>query len=157
MPSVYHEVVEALLPLLSAFDQPGIAYYIGGSVSSSFHSIARRTQDIDVIADIKMQQVHFLFSHLQNAYYFDEAAWIDAIGRGLSYNVIYLDTMTRVDIMPFRQRAFTREEAQRAQFQILENRVPPLRLASAEDAVLTTDEVGMVQSGRPEFRATMER
>lgn len=151
MSSMYHEVVEALLPLVNAFDQLGIVYYIGGSVSSSFHSIARRTQDIDVIADIKPQQVRSLASHLHNAYYLDEAAWIDAIRRGLSYNVIYLDTMTKVDIMPFRKRAFTREEAQRAQPQILEEGAPPLRLASAEDAVLTKLEwfnLGGRNSGR---------
>ena len=30
--SMYHDVMEALTPLLDAFDQLGIAYYIGGSV-----------------------------------------------------------------------------------------------------------------------------
>lgn len=137
MSSMYHEVVEALLPLVSAFEQLGIPYYIGGSVSSSFHSIARSTQDVDVIADIKPQQVRSLAHQLQGDYYLDEAAWTDAIRRGRSYNVIYLATMMKVDVMPLRQRAFTREEERRAQPQILETGAPPLRLASAEDAVLT--------------------
>jgi hypothetical protein len=33
--SIYHEIIEALNPLINAFDQIGIFYYIGGSVSSS--------------------------------------------------------------------------------------------------------------------------
>jgi hypothetical protein len=41
--SMYHEVMEALTPLVEAFDQLGITYYIGGSVSSSLHGLARRT------------------------------------------------------------------------------------------------------------------
>ena len=43
--SIYHEIIEALNPLLNAFDQIGIFYYIGGSVSSSLHGIHRRTHE----------------------------------------------------------------------------------------------------------------
>lgn len=54
--SLYHDVMEALTPLVDAFDQLGIAYYIGGSVSSSLHGMARQSQDVDVIADIQPAQ-----------------------------------------------------------------------------------------------------
>ena len=39
--SLYHEVIEALTPLVDAFEQLGIAYYIGGSMSSSLHGLGR--------------------------------------------------------------------------------------------------------------------
>ena len=74
--SLYHEVIEALLPLLQAFDQLGISYYIGGSVSSSLHGLPRRTQDVDVIVDIPLAQVHSLFQLLQSEYYLDEQRWM---------------------------------------------------------------------------------
>jgi hypothetical protein len=32
--ALYHTIVEALTPLIKAFNQLGIMYYIGGSVSS---------------------------------------------------------------------------------------------------------------------------
>jgi hypothetical protein len=32
--SLYHDVMEALTPLIEAFERLGITYYIGGSVSS---------------------------------------------------------------------------------------------------------------------------
>ena len=38
--SLYHDVMEALNPLVEVFDQLGIVYYIGGSVSSSLHGQA---------------------------------------------------------------------------------------------------------------------
>ena len=60
--SLYHEVIEALLPLIQAFDQLSISYYIGGSVSSSLHGLPRRTQDVDVIVDIPLAQVHCIAS-----------------------------------------------------------------------------------------------
>ncbi len=55
--SMYHDVMEALTPIVDAFEQLGIAYYLGGSVSSSLHGLARRTQDVDVIADVEPSQV----------------------------------------------------------------------------------------------------
>ena len=135
--SIYHEIIEALNPLISAFDQIGILYYIGGSVSSSLHGISRRTQDVDVIADIQLSHVHRLVQILQNDYYIDEQALNDAVKRRLPYNVIYLGTMMKIDLMPLKRRAFTQEEARRAQDHILEAGTRPLRIASPEDAILT--------------------
>ncbi len=135
--SMYHDVMEALTPLIEAFEQLGIAYYIGGSVSSSLHGLARRTQDVDVIADIGPHQVHSLVQTLQSDYYVDEQAWKDAVRRGLPYNVIHLNTMLKVDLIPLKRRAFTREEAHRAQTHVLEAGTRPVRVASAEDAILT--------------------
>lgn len=137
MSSIYHHVVEALVPLIQAFEQFGIPYYIGGSVSSSFHGTERRTQDVDIIVAVRPDQIRALARLLQQDYYLDEAAWLDATRHGLSYSVLYLKSMTKIDVMPLRARAFTREEERRAQPHVLEPGTPPLRLASAEDTVLT--------------------
>ena len=135
--SLYHDVIEALTPLVEAFDRLGITYYIGGSVSSSLHGLARQSQDVDVIADIRPEQVHTLVQALQNDYYVDEQAWQAAIRQGHLYNVIHLNTMLKLDLIPLKQRAFTREEARRAQLHLLEAGTRPVRIASAEDAILT--------------------
>lgn len=44
------EIIQALTPLIEAFERLGIAYYIGGSVASSVHGRRRYTQDVDVVA-----------------------------------------------------------------------------------------------------------
>ncbi len=129
--SLYHDVMEALTPLIEVFERLGITYYIGGSVSSSLHGLARRTQDVDVIADIGPGQVHSLVQVLQGDYYVDEQAWKDAVRRGFPYNVLHLGTMLKVDLIPLKQRAFTREEARRAQAHTLEAGTRPVRVASA--------------------------
>jgi hypothetical protein len=149
--SLYHDVIEALTPLVEAFERLGIVYYIGGSVSSSLHGMARRTQDVDLIADLQPNQVRPLAQALQSDYYLDDQAWQDAVRRGLPYNVIHLNTMMKVDLIPLKRRAFTREEARRAQTQILEAGTRPVRVASAEDAILTKlewFELGGRSSGR---------
>ena len=149
--SLYHDVMEALTPLVEAFDQLGIVYYIGGSVSSSLHGMARQSQDVDVIADIRPDQVRPLVQALQGNYYVDEQAWQAAIRHGTLYNVIHLNSMLKVDLIPLKRRAFTREEAQRAQPHLLEAGTRPVRVASAEDAILTKLEwfdMGGRSSGR---------
>src|SRR5262249_41440248 len=135
--SMYHDVMEALTPLVDALEQLGITYYIGGSVSSSLHGLARRTQDVDVIADIGINQVRSLVQALQHDYYVDEQAWKDTVRRGLPYNVLHLGTMLKVDLIPLKRRAFTKEETRRAQAHVLEVGTRPVKIASAEDAILT--------------------
>jgi len=69
----------------------------------------------------------------------------------LTYGVIHLNTMLKVDLIPLKRRAFTREEARRAQPHLLEAGSRPVRVASAEDAVLTKLEwfdMGGRSSGR---------
>jgi hypothetical protein len=104
-----------------------------------------------VIAAIEPQQVHSLVLSLQHEYYVDEQAWKDSVLRTLPYNVIHLNTMMKVNLMPLKQRAFTREEVRHAQPQTLEDGMRPVRIASAEDAVLTKLEwfhMGGRSSGR---------
>ncbi len=136
--SLHHSIVEALAPLIEAFEQLGITYYIGGSVSSSVHGVARQTQDVDVIVALQAgQQIHQLVQMLQGQYYLDEQAFQDAVRRGTLYGVLHLTTMMKVDLIPLKQRTFSQEEARRAQPTLLEPGTRPLRIASAEDAILT--------------------
>ena len=74
---------------------------------------------------------------LQSQYYLDEQAFQDAVRRGILYGVLHLTTMMKVDLIPLKQRAFSQEEARRAQPTLLEPSTRPLRIASAEDAILT--------------------
>ncbi len=90
-----------------------------------------------MIAGIRPDEVHALVQTLQSDYYVDEQAWQAAIRQGHLYNVIHLNTMLKLDLIPLKQRAFTREEARRAQPHLLEAGTHPVRIASEEDAILT--------------------
>jgi hypothetical protein len=68
--------------------------------------VARRTQNVDVIVDIPLTHVHTLFQQLQQEYYLNEQALDDAIRRRFPYNVIHLQTMVKVDLIPNRYRFF---------------------------------------------------
>lgn len=59
------EIIQALTPLIEAFERLGIAYYIGGSVASSVHGKRRYTQDVDVVAALELKHVQSLVAMLQ--------------------------------------------------------------------------------------------
>ena len=44
--------LEALLPVIEAFNRLGVPYYLGGSLASSLYGVARTTLDADLVADL---------------------------------------------------------------------------------------------------------
>ncbi|MBI4262850.1 MAG: hypothetical protein HY657_00610 [Acidobacteria bacterium] len=63
------ELVAALRPVGEAFEALGVRYYLGGSVASSAHGIARASLDADVVADLEPEHVDALAARLAPAYY----------------------------------------------------------------------------------------
>lgn len=64
-----NDIIEALNKVVACFDKLGIKYYIGGSVASSAHGMARATIDVDLVADVEMSQVDSLVKDLGAEYY----------------------------------------------------------------------------------------
>jgi hypothetical protein len=135
MQSNFREIVEALIPFLQALDRLQIRYYVGGSVASSYYGTWRRTQDVDVILDVRPDQIRTLAKLLAQDYLIDAHAWIDAFRHGQPFNLFYQPTFTKIDVMPL-QTAHRQEEVKRAQPQLLLAGAPPIRLSSAEDTIL---------------------
>lgn len=132
-------ILSAMLPVIEAFDQLKIHYYIGGSVASLAYGIYRTTADVDVIADIRLEHVPALVKQLEDAYYIDADMIKDAIRYRSEFNLIHLATMFKVDIFLPRQRPFdqrVRQRAQRNELKILEKDIT-FNLESPEDVILS--------------------
>ncbi|MCK4417830.1 MAG: hypothetical protein KAV99_06650 [Candidatus Latescibacteria bacterium] len=68
---------------------------------------------VDIVSDLKPQQVRFLAKMLESSYYIDEDAILEAIRRHSSFNLIHLETMIKVDVFivgdePYPQQALHR-------------------------------------------------
>ncbi|GAC1408267.1 MAG: hypothetical protein NVSMB49_28430 [Ktedonobacteraceae bacterium] len=135
MQASFREIVEALIPFLQALDRWQIRYYIGGSVVNSYYVTWRRTQDVDVILDMRPDQIRALAKLLAQDYLIDADAWIDAFRHGQPFTIFYQPTFTKIDVMPL-QTAHRQEEERRAQPQFLLAGAPPIRLSSAGDTIL---------------------
>src|SRR5579884_1042785 len=92
------DLYAAMQPVLDAFTQLGIRYFVGGSVASSVYGIPRATLDVDLVADLSFSQVDALVARLQGTYYISEDAVREAVARQTSFNVVHLATLLKIDI-----------------------------------------------------------
>lgn len=92
------DLLKALKPVISVFNELSITYYIGGSVASSLYGIARTTMDVDIVADLETHHIEEMIKALKNEYYIDGKMINDALERSSSFNIIHLETMIKIDI-----------------------------------------------------------
>ena len=92
------DLIRALSPIIRAFEQSGIPYYIGGSLASSVYGLARATIDVDLVAGIETYHVDSLKSRPQDEYYIDEMMIVEAIEHGSSFNLIHLELQFAYEI-----------------------------------------------------------
>jgi hypothetical protein len=130
------DILAATTPVVEAFEQLGVPYHIGGSVASSLHGIPRLTIDVDLVADLRLEQVRPLVKQLEAAYYIDEDMIRDAIRHRSSFAVIHLDTMLKVDVFIPKSRLFDQEELRRVQQEVLAEGTRPFNVASPEGTIL---------------------
>lgn len=132
------DLVAALRPVAGALDDLGVRYYLGGSVASSAHGIARASLDADIVADLEPDHVDSLVNRLTSAYYIPVDRLRSAVAARSSCNFIHLATMFKIDVFVSKGRPFDRQAAERARPQALDEAPDAQRfpIASPEDTVL---------------------
>ncbi|GAC1391718.1 MAG: hypothetical protein NVS4B11_21550 [Ktedonobacteraceae bacterium] len=129
-------IIAAITPVVVAFEQLGIDYHIGGSVVSSIYGFPRATFDVDLIADLQPKHVSFLVKQLNATYYIDEDMIRDALRHQSSFNILYLDTMLKIDVFIPKHRAFDKEEQHHIQQAVLVEGTRSFFVTSPEDIIL---------------------
>jgi hypothetical protein len=132
------DVFAAMLPVIEAFEASGVAYYIGGSVASSTHGVARSTIDVDLIADLQMDDVPGLIAQLEAVYFIQIEGVLEAIARRSSFSVIHLATMVKIDVFIQKPTPFDRAVQRRSAPRILASEITEreFNLSSPEDTLL---------------------
>lgn len=128
----------AVLSLVaSVLEQQGITYVLVGSLASSMHGMYRSTADIDLLADVKAEQVLPLLKTLQDSFYVDENAVREAIARKESFNAIHFDSVFKVDIFIPKGDAFSRKQLERRELRKLSSTGDQMvYVATVEDTIL---------------------
>ena len=131
------ELLLALGRVVAVFDTLEVEYLVGGSVASSVFGEPRQTLDADLVARLFGRHARPLVETLAEEFYADLPAIESAIQTQGSFNLIHLETVTKVDVFvrwrdPFGQSQFARRQKKSV------GQSPPLELffASAEDTVL---------------------
>lgn len=132
-----NDLVTALTPVIAAFENCGVEYYIGGSIASSHHGVARSTMDADLNAVLNQTMGGLLISSLQDDFYVSRVAVEDAIRRKSCFNLLHYETNFKIDIFVNRNRPFDQSAIERAiMARISEDHEQLARFATPEDIVL---------------------
>jgi len=131
------EQIAVTMLVTDALEALEARYAIGGSFASAVHGVMRATMDVDLVAELRREQVPLLVQALGEAFYADAAMMRDAIDQHGSFNLIHLESMFKVDVFVARTRDFDRAQLARRQIALLSEH-PECRayVASAEDTVL---------------------
>ncbi len=133
------EGFSALRPVVAELERLGVRYYIGGSVAGTAYGYARMTQDVDVVAELRMEHVQPLVQALQEAYYVNAKTAAEAVARHSCFNLIHNKTYFKIDIFTVKPRDYNRAALKRRRKRTLIKEDPATEffVASAEDVILS--------------------
>ena len=128
----------AIRRVVDAFEQMKVSWFLTGSIASSLHGLPRSTNDLDIVMALSPSAVENLVERLGDGYFADAAMIRQAILKRESCNLIWLETMMKIDLMPPRF-AFDGEAMQRrvkATIDEGQGATLSVMVASAEDTIL---------------------
>jgi len=118
-------------------DQQGVTYVLVGSLASSMHGMYRSTADIDLLADIKPDQIRPLLKALEKGFYVDELSVRQAIAQHRSFNAIHFESVFKVDIFIPKGDDFAKKQLERRQLRKIAPDIDQfIYVATAEDTIL---------------------
>lgn len=128
----------AIRKVVEAFEQMNVSWFLTGSIASSLHGLPRSTNDLDIVMALSPSAVGNLVERLGDGYFADAVMIRQAILKRQSCNLIWLETMMKIDLMPPRF-AFDGEAMQRrvkATIDEGQGATLSVMVASAEDTIL---------------------
>jgi hypothetical protein len=129
--------IESTLKVVQALEALRVPYVVCGSVASAIHGIPRTTMDSDLVADLSQEHVTPLAAALQSEFYLDEDSMRESIDRRSSFNVIYIDTMFKVDLFIPKARSFDQAQlADRVEMEVTSDPQRKAWFVTAENIVL---------------------
>ena len=125
----------ALRDMCARLDGTGIAYMLTGSLAMSFYARPRMTRDIDLVVALEAAQAEQLIGALGADYHADAGAITAAIRGARPWNIIYLPSVVKIDLIPRKDTAYRRAEFERRRR--VELAGVPLWIVRVEDLILS--------------------
>lgn len=110
------DAIDVALLVARAIESASGAYFVGGSVASSFQGEPRATNDIDIVLELPLGRISAFVEALGPDFELDVDMLRDALLHGRTCNIFFLPFLTKVDLFavgpsPFDQVEFSRRKA----------------------------------------------
>ncbi len=130
------DLLAVMLPAQHALEDLHVPYYLGGSIASSLHGMQQLAQDIDLVVDLGEQMPPSLFTALGQHYLLDKDEAREAVREYRPFPLIHLDSLMKVDVVFPKRDIFTPSMRPLIRGYTLDERYPPIPLASATEMLL---------------------
>jgi hypothetical protein len=130
------DLMEHMHPALEILENAGIPAYLGGSIASSLHGMQQLAQDIDIVVKQPPQALSTLLSKFKSFYIFNENATQKAFLQGTSFSLFHQSSLIKVDLIFQKATAFDQAMHPLVNHVVIDERYPPLRIASATEMIL---------------------
>ena len=131
------EPIQAAALVTNTLDKLNIPYFLGGSFASIVHGHVRTTQDADIIADIRAENVPMFIAALTDEFFLDEIAIKEAVKQRGSFNILHRQSIFKIDIFISKDRPFEKSQFSRAdRHSLSQTGEIDAAVASAEDTLL---------------------
>jgi hypothetical protein len=127
----------AFTQLLEVLDKLEIPYAVGGSVASSAHGIPRTTLDVDLVVDLKPDQIDDFVQHLGSEFYADGAQIRRAFAQGRAANLIHMVSAWKFDLFPLQADEYSQTGFGRRTFR----EIKPDGIETIECAVISAEDI----------------
>ena len=113
----------ALLRLVvERLERCNVPYMVAGSVAANSYTAARATNDIDIVIKIVEDDIDKLIAAFEGDFYINSRDAIqDSLKRYYPFNVIYLESVAKVDLVPLPPDQFAQSEFGRRRLITIEN------------------------------------
>jgi hypothetical protein len=129
--------LEATLSSISqALEAVGVRWAIGGSLASGVHGEPRLTNDVDIVACLRVEHVAAFRRALGEVFYSDEGVVRRAVAAHDSFNLIDERTILKVDVFVPAPGAMGEGQLDRRVAQPLSEFGPQVFVLGAEDTIL---------------------
>ena len=107
---------ELLRYVASVFEGLGVKYMIGGSQASVYYGESRFTQDIDLVADLRLEHVPTLVDRFPAAeFYMNAEAAREAVETRGQFNIIHTESALKIDVFVNKDTDYDRLRLDRRQ------------------------------------------
>lgn len=129
------EELEVLKMVSRKLEDSRIPYMITGSIASNFYSVPRMTRDIDIVIEIRKQDVEKLLKLFEPDFYVDREAILEALEERGMFNMIHNQYVIKIDFIIRKDSAYRKLEFERRREVIVEG--TRIAIVSPEDLVLS--------------------
>ena len=129
------EELEVLKIVTQRLREAGINYMISGSIAANYYTIPRMTRDIDVVVELKENDVDKFVSLFEGDFYVNKEAVASEVSRQGMFNLIYNRYVIKIDFIVKKSSEYQQGAFSRRKKVLIEQ--SPVWFVSAEDLVIS--------------------